>query len=136
MDTVPVWVNLLNPVRRLTNSADCNQHRTRLYANGRFWRKVAVHTQAASRFPGLNLPRARAECSATKLDFAAGDSERALQGAAFRARDLIEQSLELGNVAVNRLLEGSEDSGSKLDKKSASGSHEKLPRSPQILRQR
>ena len=27
----------------------------------------------------LNLPRARAECSATKLDFAAGDSERALQ---------------------------------------------------------
>ena len=38
MDIVPVWVNLLNPVRRLTNSADCNQHRTRLCANGRFWR--------------------------------------------------------------------------------------------------
>jgi hypothetical protein len=44
-----------------------------------FWRKAAVHTQAASRFPALNLPRVRAECSATKLDFAAGDSERALQ---------------------------------------------------------
>ena len=27
----------------------------------------------------LNLPRARAEYCATKLDFAAGDSERALQ---------------------------------------------------------
>jgi hypothetical protein len=27
----------------------------------------------------LNLPRARAECSATKLDFAAGGSERAVQ---------------------------------------------------------
>jgi hypothetical protein len=43
MDTVLVWVNLLNLVRRLTNSADCNQHRTRLCANGRFWRKAAVH---------------------------------------------------------------------------------------------
>jgi hypothetical protein len=42
MDTVPVWVNLLNPARRLTNSADCNQHRTRLCANGRFWRKAAL----------------------------------------------------------------------------------------------
>jgi hypothetical protein len=42
MDNVPVWVNLLNPVRRLTNSADCNQHRTRLCANGRFWREAAV----------------------------------------------------------------------------------------------
>jgi hypothetical protein len=40
MDIVPVWVNLLNPVRRLTNSADCNQHRARLCANGRFWRKA------------------------------------------------------------------------------------------------
>jgi hypothetical protein len=40
MDTVPVWVNLLNPVRRLTNSADCNQHRTRLCAKGRFRRKA------------------------------------------------------------------------------------------------
>jgi hypothetical protein len=69
------------------------------------WRKAAVHTQAASRFPALNLPRARAECSATKLDFAAGDDERALQ-ARF------------------------------LHKKSASGSYEKLPRSPQILCQR
>jgi hypothetical protein len=38
MDTVPVWVNLLNPVRRQANSAECNQHRTRLCANGRFWR--------------------------------------------------------------------------------------------------
>jgi hypothetical protein len=43
------------------------------------WRKAAVHTQAASRFPALNLPRARAECSATKLDSAAGNSELALQ---------------------------------------------------------
>jgi hypothetical protein len=25
---------------RLTNSADCNQHRARLCANGRFWRKA------------------------------------------------------------------------------------------------
>jgi hypothetical protein len=47
--------------------------------NGRSWRKAAVHKQAASHFPALNLPRARAECSATKLDFTAGDSERALQ---------------------------------------------------------
>jgi hypothetical protein len=35
MNTVPVWVNLLNPVRRLAGSADCNQHRARLCANGR-----------------------------------------------------------------------------------------------------
>jgi hypothetical protein len=37
MNTVPVWVNLLNPVRRLADSADCNQHRARLCANGGFW---------------------------------------------------------------------------------------------------
>jgi hypothetical protein len=40
MNTVPVWVNLLNPVRRLADSADCNQHRARLCANGGFWRKA------------------------------------------------------------------------------------------------
>jgi hypothetical protein len=56
----------------------------------------------------LNLPRSPVECSAAKLDFAAGDSVHALR----------------------------QDSGSKLHKKSASGSYEKLPRSPQILRQR
>jgi hypothetical protein len=37
-------------------------------------------------------------------------------------------------VAANALSR--RDSGSKLHKKSASGSYEKLPRSPQILRQR
>jgi hypothetical protein len=42
MNTVPVWVNLLNPVRRLADSADCNQHRARLCANGGFWRKAAI----------------------------------------------------------------------------------------------
>jgi hypothetical protein len=41
MDTVPVWVNLLNPVRRLTNRADCNQHRARLCAGDRFWYMAA-----------------------------------------------------------------------------------------------
>jgi hypothetical protein len=46
MDTVPVWVNLLNPVRRLTNSADCNPHRARLCANGRFWRKADIGQNA------------------------------------------------------------------------------------------
>jgi len=41
MDTVPVWVNLLNPVWRMTNRADCNQHRPRLCASDRFWHMAA-----------------------------------------------------------------------------------------------
>ena len=39
------------------------------------------------RVPTLNLPRARAKCSAIKLDFAAGGSGRALQ-ARFRVEAL------------------------------------------------
>lgn len=47
------------------------------------WRKSPLRTHnlkiiGPNSIPALNLPRARAECSATKLDFAAGDSERAL----------------------------------------------------------
>ena len=42
MDTVSAWVNLLNAAStKLTDSADCNQHRARHCANDRFWHNVA-----------------------------------------------------------------------------------------------
>jgi len=79
-------------------------------AKGRFWRKAALYTQAASRFPALNLPRARAECSATNLDFAAGD-----RGCALQARFRVETSQEISERLIRETAAIPADSAPALD---------------------
>ena len=88
MDTVPVWVNLLNPVRRLTNSADCNQHQARLCANGRFWRKAAIREEA------LFMPLTGAGSSFTYGECLAGRGHRSTLFASTRSivEDVVDET--------------------------------------------
>jgi hypothetical protein len=79
---------------------------TRPFLIGRLWRKAVARQAHNLKVIGFKSyprfePRARAECSATKLDFAAGDSERALQ-----ARFRVETTTKMWSSYCGVQIEG------------------------------